>query len=227
MQQRARILIIEDEADIANAVADRLRNEGHTVYLAEDGIKGVDAFRNLKPDLVVLDLMLPGMSGHEVCKIIQTEQRTPVLMLTALDDETDVLVGLKLGADDYVTKPFSPRELAARVEAILRRVNGDADRRGALHCCDLEIDIDSRRVTRLGAEIHLTPTEFDLILGLAKANGTVLTREDLLTSVWGYPDGSGARTVDSHIRSLRRKLGDHVIRTVHGVGYAIGDEEAA
>ncbi len=226
MQQRARILIIEDEADIANAVADRLRSEGHTVYQAADGIQGVESFRSLKPDLVVLDLMLPGMSGHEVCKIIQTERRTPVLMLTALDDETDVLVGLKLGADDYVTKPFSPRELAARVEAILRRVNGDQDRSSALHCCDLEIDIDSRRVTRDGAEVHLTPTEFDLLLGLAKANGTVLTREDLLTSVWGYPDGSGARTVDSHIRSLRRKLGDHVIRTVHGVGYAIGDQAA-
>ncbi len=226
MTQRARILIIEDEADIANAVADRLRSEGHTVYLADDGLKGVESFRNLKPDLVVLDLMLPGMPGHEVCKVIQTERRTPVLMLTALDDETDVLVGLKLGADDYVTKPFSPRELAARVEAILRRVNGDTDQRSSLHCCDLEIDIDSRRVTREGDEIHLTPTEFDLLLGLAKANGTVLTREDLLTSVWGYPDGSGARTVDSHIRSVRRKLGDHVIRTVHGVGYAIGDEAA-
>ncbi len=227
MQQRARILIIEDEEDIANAVADRLRSEGHSVYLAFDGVSGVESFKAIKPDLVVLDLLLPGMSGHEVCKVIQTEQRTPVLMLTALDDETDVLVGLKLGADDYVTKPFSPRELAARVEAVLRRSTAQHDRRGMLECCDLEIDIDTRRVSRDGSEIHLTPTEFDLLLGLAKANGAVLTREDLLMSVWGYPDGSGARTVDSHIRSVRRKLGNHVIRTVHGVGYAIGDDRAA
>lgn len=223
----ARILIIEDEEDIANAVADRLRSEGHSVYLAHDGIAGVESFQQIKPDLVVLDLMLPGMSGHDVCKKIQAEARTPVLMLTALGDETDVLVGLKLGADDYMTKPFSPRELAARVDAILRRVNADDDRRGAISTCGLEIDIDTRRVMGPDGEIHLTPTEFDLLVGLAKANGTVLSREDLLISVWGYPDGSGARTVDSHIRSLRRKLGDGVVRTVHGVGYAIGDEPAA
>ncbi len=223
----ARILIIEDEEDIANAVADRLRSEGHAVYLAHDGEAGVESFRSIKPDLVVLDLMLPKLSGHEVCKKIQAETRTPVLMLTALGDETDVLVGLKLGADDYMTKPFSPRELAARVDAILRRVNNDAERRGAISTCGLEIDIDTRRVMGADGEIHLTPTEFDLLVGLAKADGTVLSREDLLTSVWGYPDGSGARTVDSHIRSLRRKLGDGVVRTVHGVGYAIGDEPAA
>lgn len=223
----ARILIIEDEEDIANAVADRLRSEGHSVYIAHDGLSGVESFGQVKPDLVVLDLMLPGMSGHDVCKKIQADSRTPVLMLTALGDETDVLVGLKLGADDYMTKPFSPRELAARVDAILRRVNADADRRGALQTCGLEIDIDTRRVIGPEGEIHLTPTEFDLLVGLAKASGTVLSREDLLMSVWGYPDGSGARTVDSHIRSLRRKLGDGVVRTVHGVGYAIGDEPAA
>ncbi|MEE9416307.1 MAG: response regulator transcription factor, partial [Acidimicrobiales bacterium] len=128
---------------------------------------------------------------------------------------------------DYVTKPFSPRELVARVEAILRRVNDQNSQAGTVYRCGLEIDIDTRRVRRDGAAIHLTPTEFDLLVGLSKAGGSVLSREDLLMSVWGYPDGSGARTVDSHIRSLRRKLGNDVIRTVHGVGYAIGDDEAA
>jgi DNA-binding response OmpR family regulator len=161
-----------------------------------------------------------------VCREIQRVRHVPVLMLTALDQETDLLVGLRVGADDYMTKPFSTRELVARIRAILRRVEsrepaGPDVRRIA----DVELVEHSRVVRRGGEPVHLTPTEFDLLLRLMVASGAVLSREQLLADVWGYRDGSGARTVDSHIRSIRRKLGDDLVRTVHAVGYAIGDPE--
>jgi len=177
--------------------------------------------RSLRPDLVILDLMLPGMPGHEVCATLQAESHTPVLMLTALDDETDMLVGLGLGADDYMTKPFSMRVLVARVEAILRRVRRSASRSSTHVLGDLTFDELARRVTRNGDEVHLTPTEFNLVIELLQARGEVLSRADLLHRAWGYDDDAGSRTVDSHIRAVRRKLGDDVIRTVHGVGYGI------
>lgn len=217
------ILVIEDEEVIAAAVAARLRSAGFEVEVALDGVAGVESFERTRPDLVVLDLLLPRMDGLEVCRRIQRDGHVPVLMLTALDDETDVLVGLRVGADDYLTKPFSPRELVARVQAILRRVDAAPPGRQILRNDGIEIEVDTRRVRRDGREVHLTPTEFDLVTCLAVAAGTVLTREQLLVEVWGYRDGSGARTVDSHVRSVRRKLGDTLIRTVHGVGYAIAD----
>jgi DNA-binding response OmpR family regulator len=215
------ICVIEDEQVIASAIAARLTAEGFDVETAGDGPAGVELCDRMRPDLVVLDLMLPGLDGLEVCRRIQRDRPVPVLMLTARDDEADVLVGLGVGADDYMTKPFSPRELVARIRAVLRRVErrpaqGDATRVGTV-----EIDPHARRVTVDGEPVHLTPTEFDLLRVLAARPGAVLTREQLLAEVWGWRDGSGQRTVDSHIRGLRRKLGTAHIRTVHGIGYAL------
>jgi DNA-binding response OmpR family regulator len=172
--------------------------------------------------------MLPGFDGLEVCRRIQAEHGVPVLMLTARDDETDLLVGLAVGADDYLTKPFSMRELTARVHALLRRAGRSsapgeptAAESQLLRFGDLEINLAERRVQRAGVEAKLTPTEFDLLVHLAGRPRTVLPRERLLADVWGWADASGTRTVDSHIKGLRRKLGADLIRTVHGVGYAL------
>jgi DNA-binding response OmpR family regulator len=217
------VVVVEDEEPIAAAVAARLRSEGFTVEVASDGPAGVELCRRLRPDLVVLDLMLPGLDGLEVCRRVQQERPVPVLMLTARDSETDLLVGLAVGADDYLTKPFSPRELVARVHAILRRAERGARPRDSVHAGPVEVDPAARRVRLHGDAVHLTPTEFDLLWCLASHPGAVFTRERLLAEVWGYRDGSGARTVDSHVRALRRKLGADVVRTVHGVGYALGD----
>ncbi|RKR89388.1 DNA-binding response OmpR family regulator [Micromonospora pisi] len=217
-----RVLVVEDERTIAESVAARLRAEGFAVDIAGDGPTAVESVRLKPPDLVVLDVMLPGFDGLEVCRRIQADRPVPVLMLTARDDETDLLVGLAVGADDYLTKPFSLRELAARVHALLRRVERAASTaQQVLRLGDLEINQAERRVRRAGVEAHLTPTEFDLLVHLAGRPRTVLPRERLLTDVWGWADGSGTRTVDSHIKALRRKLGADLIRTVHGVGYAL------
>jgi DNA-binding response OmpR family regulator len=218
------IVVIEDEEAIASAVAARLRSAGYEVAVAGDGPSGIDLVARLDPALVVLDLMLPGIDGLEVCRRIQRDRRVPVLMLTARDTETDMLVGLGVGADDYMTKPFSPRELVARAQAILRRVDdASAPPSTRLKVGDIEIDLDARRVRNGGDEVYLTATEFDLLACLAQRPGAVLSREQLLAEVWGYRDGSGARTVDSHVRAIRRKLGNDVIRTVHSVGYAVED----
>jgi len=217
-----RVLVVEDERTIAEAVAARLRAEGFAVEVAGDGPGAVAAARRTRPDVVVLDVMLPGFDGLEVCRRIQAERPVPILMLTARDDETDLLVGLAVGADDYLTKPFSMRELTARVHALLRRAaKTTTDAAPAIRLGDLEINQAERRVLRGGVEVHLTPTEFDLLVHLAGRPRTVLARERLLADVWGWADASGTRTVDSHVKGLRRKLGPDLIRTVHGVGYAL------
>ncbi|WP_447004154.1 response regulator transcription factor [Saccharothrix isguenensis] len=217
-----RVLVVEDDLTIAESVAARLRAEGFEVDVAHDGPSAVARALDTRPDLVVLDVMLPGFDGLEVCRRIQAQRPVPVLMLTARGDETDLLVGLAVGADDYLTKPFSIRELAARVHALLRRVERAASAAAArITVADLEIDLAERRVVRAGAEAHLTPTEFELLVHLAERPRAVQSRERLLSEVWGWQDGTGTRTVDSHIKALRRKLGTDLIRTVHGVGYAL------
>ena len=229
-------VVVEDEPTIAEAVATRLRAEGYRVEVAGDGPSGVALCERVSPDVVVLDVMLPGFDGLEVCRRVQAVRPVPVLMLTARDDETDKLVGLGVGADDYMTKPFSMRELSARVNGLLRRVerarllaggpaeDGDA-LRFAVSDGELEVDRAQRRVRRAGREVHLTPTEFDLLVCLASSPRTVLTRERLLEEVWDWVDASGTRTVDSHVKALRRKLGADLVRTVHGVGYAFEPSE--
>ena len=215
------IVLVEDEETIAGAVAARLRAEGFTVEVAGDGPGGVELCRRVAPELVILDLMLPGFDGIEACRRIQAERPVPVLMLTARASETDVLVGLGMGADDYMTKPFSVRELVARVHAILRRAARSAAEADRVVVGGIEIDVAGHRVRRDGAEVELTPTEFELLRHLAGRPGVVCSRERLLAEVWGHPDGTGPRTVDSHVASLRRKLGSGLIRTSHGVGYAL------
>jgi DNA-binding response OmpR family regulator len=218
-----KILVVEDEPVINQAVSDRLLAEGYDVVQAWDGPGAVAQFEATAPDLVLLDVMLPGFDGHEVCRRIQAARPVPVLMLTARDDEADILVGLGVGADDYLTKPFRMRELVARVGALLRRVERAAElaSRASLDLGDLRIDAGSRRVWINELEVKLTPTEFDLLVCLASAPGQVLTRERLLADVWGWPGASGTRTVDSHVKALRAKIGADRVRTVHGVGYAL------
>lgn len=261
------ILVVEDEPTLGEAIAARLRAEGFRTRLAGDGPTAVRTAREEAPDLIVLDVMLPGFDGLEVCRRIQAERAVPVLMVTARGDESDLIEGLRTGADDYLTKPFSMRELIARVYALLRRVEraaelssqaaGAANGNGAARVVPLrftatdprsparmlEIDPAQRRVRTGGGsadsaasafpapgelkEAHLTPTEFDLLACLANQPRTVLTREKLLAEVWDWMDASGTRTVDSHVKAVRRKIGADWIRTVHGVGYALEAEPAA
>lgn len=222
---RRRVLVVEDDPVINDAVTRRLSAEGYDVTQAWDGPAAVAAATEARPDVLVLDVMLPGFDGLEVCRQVQATRPVPVLMLTARDDESDILAGLAVGADDYLTKPFGMRELVARIGALLRRVERArvlaAQPAGVLTVGDLRVDTGTRRVDVAGAEVHLTPTEFDLLVCLAGEPGRVLTRELLLAEVWDWPDASGTRTVDSHVKALRAKLGAGRVRTVHGVGYAL------
>jgi DNA-binding response OmpR family regulator len=221
------VLVVDDEESISEAVCARLESEGYRVFVAADGPQAIALHKEHHPDLVVLDLMLPGMDGLEVCREIQRDGWTPVLMLTAKTEEADKVAGFAVGADDYLTKPFSLRELAARVKAILRRMErmrapqdeGPLDRGG------LTVDLSHRRVTVDGEDVALTPLEFEILFALARDPGVVLSREQLMDNVWGYRDYAGGRVVDSHVARIRRKLSEdgnepRFIRTVHGVGYA-------
>jgi DNA-binding response OmpR family regulator len=221
----ATILVVEDDATINQALTDRLAAEGFRVVQAFDGPDAVQTHAQYRPDLVLLDVMLPGFDGLEVCRRIQADRPVPVIMLTARDDETDLLVGLGVGADDYVTKPFRMREVVARIRALLRRVERAKELASGgapvLTLDGLSIDRGARRVTVDANEVHLTPLEFDLLLALTVDPGTVRSREDLMQEVWGWAEASGTRTLDSHVKSLRAKIGGHRVRTVHGVGYAL------
>jgi DNA-binding response OmpR family regulator len=219
------VLVVEDERVINDAVAERLRAEGYAVVQAFDGPTAVEECSRNRPDVLVLDVMLPGFDGLEVCRRVQAERPVPVLMLTARDDESDILVGLGVGADDYLTKPFRMREVVARVAALLRRVERAAQLAasgaGPITVGDLTVDPGTRRAHVADEEVRLTPTEFDLLVCLARTPGQVLTRERLLADVWDWADASGTRTVDSHVKALRGKIGAGRVRTVHGVGYAL------
>lgn len=223
------ILVVDDELNIRDLVGMYLTAAGYRVEQAEDGIEALVKFRARRPDLVVLDLMLPGMDGAKVCDAIRAESRTPVIMLTARDTDLDKVAMLESGADDYVTKPFSPSELVARVKAVLRRTAvppGVADDTGAVEVGGLRIDPVQHEVTVDGEPIALTAREFDLLLALARRPGVVLSREQLLKDSVGFADYVDARGIDVHIRHLREKLGDDAneprfIETVRGVGYRV------
>ena len=229
-----RILVVEDEQAIAEAVQARLVSEGYEVDAALDGPRALEAVAEKRPDLVILDLMLPGMDGLEVCREIQKNDWIPVLMLTARTEEADKIAGLAVGADDYLTKPFSMRELVARVRAIMRRVERirDVAPTESVARFDLTVDAARRRVLKGDEEIALTPLEFEILLTLARSPGVVLSRDQLMEKVWGYRDYAGGRVVDSHVARIRRKLGDEAaepkyIRTIHGVGYAFKEDVTA
>lgn len=219
-----RILVVEDEKDLAKILRYNLEKDGYRVSVAHDGEAGLALFRKEKPDLVVLDLMLPKLDGFDFCKIVRQDSQTPILMLTAKSDEVDRVLGLELGADDYVTKPFSVREVVARIKAILRR-SGGGDEKGFVRAGELQIDLERYVVKVKDQAVALSSKEFEFLKCLVVAKGKVLTRDQLLEKVWGY-DGSmeiDTRTIDQHIARLREKLGSESGRivTVKNVGYRI------
>ncbi len=216
------ILLVDDEKNITELARLYLENEGFQTQSAQDGERALVAFRTTSPDLIVLDLMLPKVDGYEVCRRIRAESNVPIIMLTARDEDVDKIVGLELGADDYLTKPFNPRELVARVKAILRRTT-IASKRQQLKVGDLALDLDTREVRVKGRPVNLRTKEFDLLAALAQNPRVVFTRERLLEIVWGYDFPGETRTVDVHVAHLRKKLsgGQTEIETVTGVGYKL------
>ena len=221
----SKILIVEDDPNLLEALKYNVRKEGHDAVTAVDGVQALEVARIDKPDLIILDIMLPKMSGFEVCRILRKEMTVPILMLTARDDEVDKVAGLAFGADDYMTKPFSMRELLARIRAMLRRVEiQTAIPETPLRFGDMEVDIGHHVITRAGSALNLTPKEFDLLTFLTRNKGLVFSRDQLLEKVWGYDYAGDTRTVDVHIRWLREKIEDNSeepkrLITVRGVGY--------
>jgi two-component system alkaline phosphatase synthesis response regulator PhoP len=223
------ILVIDDEPKIVKQARDYLEKGGFRVFAAGDGTTGLAIARHEWPDLVVLDLNLPGIDGLDVCRALRRESAVPIIMLTARVEETDRLIGLELGADDYITKPFSPRELVARVRAVLRRVQGGVRQPGRIRAGDLEIDLHGHRVTRAGEPVRLTRTEFNLLATLAQHPGQTFTRAQLLDRLHGVAYEGFDRSVDAHVKNLRRKLEPDPVEpryvlTVYGVGYRFTDE---
>jgi two-component system response regulator ResD len=219
-----RILVVEDEPTVAEVVDRYLRRDGYNVSVAHDGLHAMDEFDRFQPDLVVLDLMLPKLDGAEVCRRIRARTNTPIIMLTARGDEVDKLVGLEIGADDYITKPFSPRELAARVKAVLRRATATPQVSDALHFDNIRVSGRTRSVEDERGAISLTAREFDLLFFLARHPGQVFSREQLLDNVWDYEFLGDASTVTVHMRRLRAKVETDPsrprhLKTVWGVGY--------
>ena len=229
MEPLGKVLVVDDEVPLAKVVASYLEREGFAVDLAHDGPSAVEQARRLRPDLIVLDLMLPGFDGVEACRQIRTFTDAYVIMLTARDDETDKVVALSVGADDYIVKPFSPRELIARTKAMLRRPRTPAEPEPvpALHVGGLVVDPDARTVTLDGEPVELTRTEFDILAALASRPRSALTRAQIIEHVWGGEWFGDEHVVDVHVGHLRRKLRDDAaeprfVRTVRGVGYGMG-----
>jgi two-component system, OmpR family, alkaline phosphatase synthesis response regulator PhoP len=226
------ILVVDDEPKIVKLARDYLEQSGFRVLTAADGMTALAVARREQPDLIVLDLKLPGKDGLDVCRTLRRDSDVPIIMLTARVEETDRLIGLELGADDYITKPFSPRELVARVRAVLRRVQGSVRQLGLIQVADLEIDLKGRRVTRKSETITLTRSEFNLLVMLAQHPGQAFTREQLLTRLYDVAYEGFARSIDAHIKNLRQKLEidptePRYILTVFGVGYKFSDEVGA
>jgi two-component system alkaline phosphatase synthesis response regulator PhoP len=222
------ILVVDDEARIVKLARDYLEQAGFRVLSAADGTTALAAARREKPDLIVLDLLLTGMDGLDVCRAIRRASDVPIIMLTARVEEADRLIGLELGADDYITKPFSPRELVARVRTVLRRARG-SHTPGLLRAADLEIDLDGRRVKRAGVTVQLSRIEFNLLSILAQHTGQTFTRAQLLDRLHGFAYEGYDRSIDAHIKNLRRKLEadpsePRYVLTVYGVGYKFNDE---
>ena len=225
----ATILVVDDEPAIVKTVRAYLESDGYTVHSATDGPSALKAARSFRPDLVILDIMLPGMDGIEVLRTLQKETGVYVLMLTAKSDETDKIIGLSVGADDYLTKPFSPRELVARVKAILRRGRGGVTTEPTLSFQRLRIDLNARKIWKDAEPVELTTIEFEILHVLARYQGMVLSREQLIEQVWGHNYYGDERVVDVHIRRIRKKLEDDpgnpkLIVTVRGAGYRLEDE---
>lgn len=223
------ILVIDDEPKIAKLARDYLEKAGYQVFTAGDGKTALAIARSEKPDLVVLDLNLPGMDGLDVCRSLRRDSDVPIIMLTARVDETDRLIGLELGADDYISKPFSPRELVARVRAVLRRSQGNVQPNDLIRSSDLEIDLKRHQVSKGGLIIQLTPTEFNLLAMLAQHSGQTFSREQLLSRLHGITYDGYDRSIDAHIKNLRRKLEEdpadpQYIISVYGIGYRFNDE---
>ena len=228
----SRVLVVDDEPNLLHTVSYALRQDGHEVVTATDGNEALAVFRSARPDVVVLDVMLPGLDGLEVCRRIRRDSDVPIVMLTARDTELDTVVGLAVGADDYLGKPFSMRELSARVRALLRRSTrpvGPAEAAPALERRGLRLEPGRHRVTLDETEIVLKPREFDLLALLLAHPGQVLARERILERVWGFDYAGDSRTVDTHVKTLREKLGDDAerprwIETVRGVGYRFRED---
>ena len=221
----ARILVVDDEPSILKLVTAYLKSEGYDFKTAEDGITALKIIRSFRPEIIILDIMLPGMDGIEVLGQLRRESDAYVIMLTARSEETDKIVGLSVGADDYLTKPFSPRELMARIKAVLRRMRtpSQQENRSVITLEHIRIDNGSRRVWLNELEIGLTALEFNLLLTLSNHHGLVRSREQLLEDVWGYDYFGDLRVVDVHIGHLRKKIGDDYIETVRGAGYRLQD----
>lgn len=220
----SKVLIVEDEVPLLQTVSYNLEQEGYQVIQAQDGLTGLDKARSERPDIILLDLMLPGIDGVEVCRLLRKEMDIPIIMLTAKSREIDKVVGLEVGADDYVTKPFGMLELLARVRAALRRARGDSKKDEVLRAGELEMDSASHVVRISGAEVELRPKEFDLLHILLSNRGRVLERSHLLERVWGEDEFIDAGTLDVHIRRLREKIESEpsnpkYVLTVRGVGY--------
>lgn len=233
MSQKYKILVVEDEEKILSVIEAYLLKEGYEVFKATNGIDGLDAFRNDSPHLVILDLMLPGLSGEEICKNIRSTSDVPIIMLTAKINETSKLEGFSLGADDYVTKPFSPRELIERVRAILRRSyrdHGPLSDILSFNNDDVRIDIRKHEVSKDSKIVNLTPNEFKILLILASNSGQIFSREQLVEKAFGYDYDGYDRTIDTHIKNIRYKIEDNprspkYVITVYGVGYKFGGNQ--